>query len=112
MRGASPSVSSLSEIQASSEVVHPRRGSNPARTKPWEEAIHGAPRFSPHLPIRPTFDLPLLPSHKAHSIGRNFDPSVHLLLFQQIKNWLFEQDRLVRFREIQKKAEFLLVIGS
>jgi hypothetical protein len=62
--------------------------------------------------FRPTFDLPALPSHKTHSIRRNFDPSVHLLLLQQIKNWLFEHDWLVRFREIQKKTEFLLVIGS
>src|SRR5690242_749075 len=65
-----------------------------------EAALHGCPYSA------------ALPPNKPHSIRRNVDPPVQLLLLKQVKRRLSKPDWLVLVREIQKEAELLFTIRA
>src|SRR5258708_5537672 len=117
------------------EVASPRVSLESIRYTSARWYVHGAAQIrrgkisgrkssAARRDLRPTITLPAppstlaappsflrLPPHEVHTIRWNFDPTGQFLFLEQIKRRFFEPDGLVRFREVQEKAELLLVVS-
>jgi hypothetical protein len=97
---------------------HPAHAIERNQTKGVVNAIARSPRprkrgSAPQVsPLKCCFYSAALPPDKPHSIRRNVDPPVQLLLLKQVKRRLSKPDWLVLVREIQKEAELLFTIRA